>query len=507
MKTSFSASIPSESSSFILFLDESLNFDAIQSLKDLELGVDTFKSYCKEYDFTGKKDDHAYFTLPLKSGKLAHFHLKGSEGCTDCVDCHGNCQKCELLWQEVGANLLSCSSHCKAKDHVVDLSGLSSCEACCSKNQAAHVAYGALLKSWSFTTYFTDEKKKREKFESLTILTSDPKKSEEILTPLKSIYDAVITTKRLVSEPANVIYPETLANEAKMLSKLGVEVEILDKHKMKELGMGAILGVAQGSANDPYLVVLKWMNGKKDDAPYAFVGKGVTFDTGGIDIKPRANMDEMKTDMAGSAVVLGVIKALALLKTPVNAIGVMGLVENMPSGTAQRPGDIVTTMSGKTVEILDTDAEGRLVLADALWYTQDRFKPKAMIDLATLTGAVVVALGIEHAGLLSDTQELAEKLKNSAKKTGEKIWQLPLDEAYDKTLKSEIADIKNLGSDGAGTITAAHFLKRFTNQTPWAHLDIAGTAWIKKDKKLSTKGATGFGVRLLVDYVLSELKG
>ena len=495
MKISFSSTFTKNSNSFIVFLDEALSFQNVQVFKDLGINTKTIETFCKNNEFLGKKDDHAYFTLAIETGELAHFHLKG---------CANKDLHTDLAWQELGGSLISCSSHCKAKNHVVDTSGITHPESCAVEDHAAQMAYGVLLKAWTFTTYFTDEKKKKEKFDALAFLSENPTNSEKAFMGLKNIYEAVITTKRVVSEPANVINPYTLSMEAKELEKLGVEVEILDKNKMKELGMNALLGVAQGSVNDPYLVVLKWLKGKKDDAPYAFVGKGVTFDTGGIDIKPRTNMDEMKTDMAGSAVVLGVMKALALQNAPVNAVGVMGLVENMPSGTAQRPGDIVTTMSGKTVEILDTDAEGRLVLADALWYTQDRFKPQAMIDLATLTGAVVVALGIEHAGLMSDNEELAEKLKKSAEKTGEKLWQLPLDEAYDKTLKSDIADIKNLGSDGAGTITAAHFLNRFTNKTPWAHLDIAGTAWIKKDKALTSKGATGFGVRLLVDYILSE---
>jgi leucyl aminopeptidase len=250
------------------------------------------------------------------------------------------------------------------------------------------------------------------------------------------------------------------------------------------------------------LVILEWNGGAKDQAPVAFVGKGVTFDTGGISIKPSADMDDMKWDMAGSAVVLGLMKALAGRKAKVNAVGVMGMVENMPDGNAQRPGDIVTSMSGQTIEILNTDAEGRLVLADALWYTQDKFKPKSIIDLATLTGAMIISLGHEHAGVFSNNDDLVSQLLDCGKKTGEKLWHLPLHDAYDKDIDSPVADVKNLGSGrGAGSITAAQFLQRFVNKTPWAHLDIAGTAWDKKGRPLSAKGATAFGVRLLNQWV------
>ena len=304
-----------------------------------------------------------------------------------------------------------------------------------------------------------------------------------------------------------MIYPETLAEQARTLEKLGVEVEVLDEAAMRELGMGALLGVAQGSAKPPRLVVMQWRGAGKDKddgqpAPLAFIGKGVTFDTGGISIKPAAGMGEMKWDMAGSAVVIGLIRLLAARKAKVNAVGVVGLVENMPSGTAQRPGDIVTSMSGQTIEVLNTDAEGRLVLADAMWYCQDRFKPRLMIDLATLTGAIVVALGHHNAGLFTNDDELATRLIEAGKAVGEEVWRLPLAEAYDRDIDSDAADVKNIGGGRAGgSITAAQFLQRFVNKVPWAHLDIAGMAWSSKDAPTVPKGATAFGLRLLDHFV------
>ena len=294
-----------------------------------------------------------------------------------------------------------------------------------------------------------------------------------------------------------------LAAEAEKLAKLGVKVEVLDEPKMRELGMNALVAVGQGSARLPRLVVMEWHGVKaagdaESKRPLAFVGKGVTFDTGGISIKPAAGMADMKWDMAGSAVVIGLMRLLASRKARVNAVGIAGLVENMPSGTAQRPGDIVTSMSGQTIEVLNTDAEGRLVLADALWYCQDRFKPRLMIDLATLTGAVIVALGHHRAGLFANSDELAERLIEAGKAVGEQVWRLPLDESYDREIDSDAADVKNIASGRAGgSIIGAQFLQRFVNDVPWAHLDIAGMAWSTKDAPTVPKGATAFGVRLL----------
>jgi leucyl aminopeptidase len=319
---------------------------------------------------------------------------------------------------------------------------------------------------------------------------------------LAAAAEAVAFARDLVSEPANIIYPETLAEQAASLSSFGLHVEILDQTRMAELGMHAILGVAQGSVRPPRLVVMRWDGGVKGVPPLAFIGKGVTFDTGGISIKPAAGMGEMKWDMAGAGVVIGLMRLLAARSAKVNAVGVVGLVENMPSGSAQRPGDIVKSMSGQTIEVLNTDAEGRLVLADALWYCQDRFKPALMIDLATLTGAIIVALGHDYAGLFANNDELAERLTAAGRAVGEKLWRLPLDDSYNRAIDSDAADVKNIAGDrAAGSIIGAQFVQRFVNKVPWAHLDIAGVAWSKKDAPTVPKGATGFGVRLLDRFV------
>jgi leucyl aminopeptidase len=283
----------------------------------------------------------------------------------------------------------------------------------------------------------------------------------------------------------------------RQLSKLGVKVEVLGEKQMEKLGMGALLGVGQGSRCESQIVVMQWNGGRKSQKPVAFIGKGVTFDTGGISLKPAAGMGDMKWDMGGAGTVSGLMKALAGRKAKVNAVGLIGLVENMPDGNAQRPGDIVTSMSGKTIEVLNTDAEGRLVLADVLWYCQDRFKPTAMIDLATLTGAIIVGLGHEYAGMFSNDDALSKQLSAAGEAVDEKVWRLPLHEAYDKLLKSDAADMKNIGGRDAGSITAAQFLQRFVNDVPWVHLDIAGMAWSNKVADVVPKGGTGYGVRLL----------
>jgi leucyl aminopeptidase len=375
---------------------------------------------------------------------------------------------------------------------------------------AANVAYGARLRSYRFDKYHT--KKKPEELPSLakfTVAVEREADAKKAFAPLDRIADGVFFTRDLVTEPANVIYPESLAKEAKSLEKLGVKVEILGETQMRKLGMGALLGVGQGSARESQLVVMQW-NGapKSKEGPVAFVGKGVCFDTGGISIKPAGGMEEMKWDMGGAGTVIGLMKALAGRKAKVNAVGVAGLVENMPSGTAQRPGDVVTSMSGQTIEVLNTDAEGRLVLADALWYTQDRFKPRFMIDLATLTGAIIVSLGHEYAGLFSNDDTLSDRLAAAGKAVGEQVWRMPLGDAYDKQINSDIADMQNIGADRvAGSITAAQFLQRFVNGLPWVHLDIAGMAWTKKDLPTVPKGGTGYGVRLLDRLVADHYEG
>ncbi len=371
--------------------------------------------------------------------------------------------------------------------------------------EMAEIANGLLLKSFFFNKYFTsEEKKKKLSLANLKFKVSDPDLALAHFQEVKSVTEAVFTARELVSEAPNVLHPESYAEICQKLEKFGLEVEVLNKQKITELGMNALLGVAVGSAKEPRVVVLKWFghpNGKNEQ-PISFIGKGVTFDTGGISLKPSAKMDEMKYDMAGSAAVVGVLQALASRKAKVNAIGVIGLVENMPDGAAQRPGDVVKSMSGQTIEVLNTDAEGRLVLADILHYCKEKFAPKLMVDLATLTGAIVISLGTEHAGLFSNSDELSAQLIDAGLETDEKLWRLPLSKAYDKQIDSQVADMQNISNGkGAGSITAAQFLQRFVGEVKWAHLDIAGVAWAEKSQNLCQKGATAFGVRLLNQFV------
>jgi leucyl aminopeptidase len=375
---------------------------------------------------------------------------------------------------------------------------------------AARLAFGARLASYRFDRYRTTEKPdKKPSLKSVTVTVKGATAARRAYRPLAKLGDGIFLTRDLVSEPGNVIYPETLAAQARALTKLGVKVQVLDEARMRKLGMGALLGVGQGSARKSYVAIMRWQGAPKRGAkPIAFIGKGVTFDTGGISIKPSGGMEEMKFDMGGAGTVIGLMKALAGRGAKVNAVGVVGLVENMPSATAQRPGDVVTSMSGQTIEVINTDAEGRLVLADVLWYTQKRFKPQFMVNLATLTGAIIVALGNNRAGLFSNNDELAGRIDAAATSEGELVWRLPLGEDYDRDINSDIADMKNVGAGrSAGSITAAAFLERHVNKVPWAHLDIAGTAWTNKGKPTVPKGATAFGVRLLDRLVKDHYEG
>jgi leucyl aminopeptidase len=369
---------------------------------------------------------------------------------------------------------------------------------------AAAIGFGAKLRSYRFDKYRTKlEADKKPALEKLTIHVARAPTAKKRYGELERIADGVFETRDLVSEPGNVIYPESLAAQAKSLTELGVEVDVLDEKKLAKLGAGALLAVGRGSSRPPRLIVLRWNGARdKDAAPVALVGKGITFDTGGISIKPSGGMEEMKWDMAGGGAVIGAMKAIAGRKAKANVVGIVAAAENMPDGNATRPGDIVTSLSGQTIEINNTDAEGRLVLADALTYVQDRFKPKAIVDLATLTGAMVIALGHEQAGVFSNDDQLAADLIAAGAATGEKLWRLPLGEAYDRLIDSDAADVKNIsGSRDAGSIVAAQFLQRFVKGTKWAHLDIAGMAWSNKDKPTVPKGATAFGVRLLDRFV------
>ncbi|MCB5203328.1 leucyl aminopeptidase [Neorhizobium sp. T786] len=375
---------------------------------------------------------------------------------------------------------------------------------------AADFALGLMLRAYSFDAYKTkkkDDEDKPPKKVAVTIVTRAHAGAKKALAEAEAVAGGVVLARDLVNLPPNVLGPVEFADRAKALEKLGVQVEILTEKEMGELKMGALLGVAQGSVRPPRLAVMQWKGGKPKEPPVAFIGKGVVFDSGGISIKPGAGMEDMKGDMGGAAAVTGLMHTLAARKAKVNVVGIIGLVENMPDGNAQRPGDIVTSMSGQTIEIINTDAEGRLVLGDALWYCNDRFKPRFMINLATLTGAILVALGNQAAGLFSNDDELATRLSAAGEATGEKLWRMPLGKEYDKMIDSKFADMKNTGGRHAGAITAAQFLKRFVGDTHWAHLDVAGTAMNSPSTEISQSWASGYGVRLLDRLVSDHYEG
>ncbi len=369
---------------------------------------------------------------------------------------------------------------------------------------AADIALGMRLRAYTFDTYKTKTDDEDKGGPAAVMLhVDDPAALKKALKARDGLAAGMCLARDLVNEPPNVLFPKEFARRAEALTKLGVEVEVLDGKALAKIGMRALLAVGQGSAHDSRVVIMRWNGGKAGDKPLAFIGKGVTFDTGGISIKPAAGMEDMKGDMAGAACVVGLMHALAARKAKANVIGAIGLVENMPDGAAQRPGDIVTSLSGQTIEIINTDAEGRLVLADVLWYVQDRYKPASMVNLATLTGAILVALGKEHAGLFSNDDDLAGRLFRAGEETGETVWRMPLGKAYDNMIDSKFADMKNTGGRFAGSITAAQFLQRFVNGVPWAHLDIAGTGMDSSASDISKTWASGWGVRLL-DRVVAE---
>ena len=365
--------------------------------------------------------------------------------------------------------------------------------------QLADLALGARLRAYSFDLYKTKRKEEDERPSKAEVnfACSNPETAEKAWARNAAIADGVLLARDLINEPANVLYPGEFARRASALTKLGVGVEVLDVTAMRKLGMGALLAVGQGSAHELKVVVMRWNGGKRGVDPIAFIGKGVCFDSGGLSIKPAAGMEDMKGDMAGAACVVGLMRALAARKAKVNVVGAIGLVENMPDGKAQRPGDIVKTMSGQTIEIINTDAEGRLVLADVLHYVNKRFKPKFMVNLATLTGAIIVALGQEYAGMFCNDDKLAERLSKAGEETGEKVWRMPLGAEYDKMINSKFADMKNTGGRWGGAITAAQLLQRFVAKTPWAHLDIAGTALGSPQTDINKSWSSGWGVRLL----------
>ncbi len=411
-------------------------------------------------------------------------------------------------WLKIGGAALSKIGKAKAASVIFALPGTE-----ISAENAAEFALGMLLRSYTFDKYKTkkgkdeDEAKEDKTAASITIHVADPHAAKKAYASVEAVAEGVILARDLVNEPANILGPVEFAERVEELKKLDVKVEILGEKEMKKLGMGSLLGVAQGSSRPARLAIMEWHGGKGKDKPIAFVGKGVTFDSGGVSIKPAAGMDEMKGDMGGAAAVTGLMHTLASRKAKVNAVGIIGLVENMVNGDAQRPGDIVTSMSGQTIEVLNTDAEGRLVLADALYYCNDRFNPKFMVNLATLTGAIMVALGVYRAGLFSNDDELAGQLFDAGEATGEKLWRMPLGDEYDKLIDTKNADMKNIGGRHGGAIIAAQFLKRFVGDTPWAHLDVAGTAMGSPATEYSQSWASGFGVRLLDRLVRDNFEG
>jgi len=368
-------------------------------------------------------------------------------------------------------------------------------------SHAAHAALGARLRLYRFDRYRTKQDGDgKAKLTTLAVLTEDPDAARAAWPALEAVASGTELARDLVSEPPNVLNPAEMAERCRALASTGLEVEIFGPAELQQHGFGALLAVSQGSANEPRVAIMQWKGGADGSPPVCFVGKGVTFDTGGISLKPGAGMGDMKWDMAGAGTVVGLMAAVAQRRARANVVGLVGLSENMPSGTATRPGDVVTSLSGQTIEVLNTDAEGRLVLADVVWYAQERFKPALTVDLATLTGAIITSLGHEFAGLFSNDDTLATRLLAAGQATGEGLWRMPLAEAYDKLIKSDIADMKNIGGRPGGAIIGAQFIQRFV-RGPWAHLDIAGMAWSSKDAPTVPKGATAFGVRLLDRFI------
>ena len=474
VKINYSKKITNKSASNIaLFCDEKFNIKNFKNnLSNTEL------NYVKELLKNRNKKKKLFIYEINSKRKIILIPIKNDLSSSDI--------------ENLGAEFFECVKNEKKEDYFI----ISESVVDNSNNFLGHFLHGIKLKSYEFKKY-----KSKKNLKNLSINLSGNKNipSNKTRLKLKALEEGTFFTRDLVSEPGNILHPDEYAKRLNSLKKDGLKVTILDEKKLNKLGMHSLLGVGRGSVRGSYLVTMEWKGASKDSKPLAFVGKGVTFDTGGYSLKPARFMEDMTYDMAGSAAVVGLMKTLALRKAKINAVGVVGLVENMVSGNAQRPGDIVKSFSGKTIEVLNTDAEGRLVLADALTYTEKKYKPKFIIDLATLTGAIIVSLGSEYAGLFSNNDKLTEQLINAGKKVGEKLWRMPLHKNYDKLINSKIADMQNINYvGGAGSTTAAQFLQRFIlNKTPWAHLDIAGMAFSKYGGSLNSGGATGFGVRLL----------
>ena len=460
------------STNLVLFLDEKLN-------------ISNIKKYISSSEYSFISD-----MIKIKNPKnqIVSFDISSKRKII-LVSLKKNISSSDL--ENLGASFYDQFKDLKQNEYYVNSDSLFSQ----NKNYLGNFLHGIRLKSYRFEKYKTKKSKKNISI----IVTGKNKPSFNDQLKFKAIEEGTFYTRDLVSEPGNILHPDEYAKRLNSLRKNGLKINIYDEKKLKKLGMNTLLGVGQGSIRGSYLVTMEWNGLKNKSKPLAFVGKGVCFDTGGISLKPAKFMEDMTYDMAGSAVVVGLMKSLALRKAKINAVGVVGLVENMPGGNAQRPGDIVKSYSGKTVEILNTDAEGRLVLADALTYTEEKFKPKFIVDLATLTGAIIVSLGSEYAGLFSNDDKLSKQLITAGEKVEEKVWRMPLNKNFDKLIDSKNADMQNINYvGGAGSTTAAQFLQRFIlNKTPWAHLDIAGMAFSKYGGALNSGGATGYGVRLL----------
>ena len=490
MQVTFSkAAFPKSGAIVVPCLEGAMKGDAFKELDKTTKGA--LERAAKANDFTGKAGQHVVIVGP--AGVSNHQIILAGAGKADKLD--------KLAAEMLGGNAIVKVLATREKVAAFAMDGFSS-SVLADEDLAAHIAYGARLRSYRFDKYRTTQEKDEKQVLGKIAFHNAHSKSKATYAELEKLIDGIFITRDLVSEPANILHPESFADRCRELESLGLKVRILGEKEMTKLGMGSLLGVGQGSVRESKLVAMEWMGGAKSDAPVCFVGKGVTFDTGGISIKPAGGMEDMKWDMGGAGAVTGAMAAIAGRKAKANVVGVIGLVENMPDGNAQRPGDVVTSMSGKTIEVLNTDAEGRLVLADAIWWTQETYKPDVVIDLATLTGAILVSLAHEFAGLFSNNDELANVLLEIGGTTGDKLWHMPLTKTHYDMIKSPIADIKNIGGRWGGSSTAASFIGNFIkDNVQWAHLDIAGMAWNEKDTPTIPKGGAGYGVRLLDEYV------
>jgi leucyl aminopeptidase len=484
---SFASSLSSDSEAFAIFVNDKLHFKDRKNLLSQEVRkkINSYLSNLKD-----KKNEEQISSLDI-TGKQKCFIIKVKK-------------KYEEYYPEEKGGIfysyLKNFKSIKKIDMYIDSLDFEKEEII---NFSSEFIFGYTLKSYTFNKYKTSDKENSKKNITYKIITSHKEKIKKKYEYNDAIKSGIFLTRDLVSEPGNILHPDEYAKRLVKLKKYGLKVTVYDEKKLKKLGCNALVGVGQGSIRGSYLVTIEWNGNKSKSKPLAFVGKGVCFDTGGISLKPAKFMEDMTYDMAGSAVVVGLMKNFALRKAKVNAVGVVGLVENMPGGNAQRPGDIVKSYSGKTIEVLNTDAEGRLVLADAITFTEKKFKPNLIVDLATLTGAIIVSLGSEYAGLFSNDDKLSKQIFDAGKKVDEKVWRLPLHKKFDKLMDSKTADMQNINYvGGAGSITAAQFLQRFIiNKTPWAHLDIAGMAFSNYAGALNPGGATGYGVRLLNKFV------